>query len=313
MMLEAIQSVHRQTYTDYEVIVVDDGSDDGTWEELKELGDRVCAVRQPRLGPGAARNNGLRQATGEYIAFLDSDDQWLPWTLETYDRALSIHPQPSHLIGRTIEYGDGARLAPPIVERSPELFAYHDDFLCTRGEDMAWATGLAVVRRALFEKGLRFDTDLRCYEDQDFALRIGCEPNFVIIRSPITIMIRLTPDSLSRAIGSAKFDGLMNIIERERAALYGGGSREHDRERYIALNVRTLSLWLITEGMREEAYRLYLVACPWNIGQKRWKYVLSFPILLFLPSIAARIRERHATRQSLTSEYEQSRQKVRLR
>ena len=59
-----------QTYTDYEVIVVDDGSKDGTWDDLIALGSRVRALRQENAGPGAARNLGVQHAAGEYLAFL---------------------------------------------------------------------------------------------------------------------------------------------------------------------------------------------------------------------------------------------------
>jgi len=82
LLREALESVFAQTYQDFEVIVVDDGSTDGTGEILKDLLDKVRYIRQENLGCGAARNRGMEEAKGEYIAFLDSDDLWMDFKLE---------------------------------------------------------------------------------------------------------------------------------------------------------------------------------------------------------------------------------------
>src|SRR5207253_10816654 len=78
----ALQSVFAQTYRSFEVIVVDDGSEDATAARVAEWGDRVVYVRQPNGGPGRARNVGIAHARGRLIAILDADDAWMPRKLQ---------------------------------------------------------------------------------------------------------------------------------------------------------------------------------------------------------------------------------------
>src|SRR5258708_6914008 len=83
MLFDAVASVLAQSYRDWELIVVDDGSTDGTADDLHaRFGSRVRLIAQSRRGVAAARNLGVRSARGDYIAFLDSDDFWLPRKLE---------------------------------------------------------------------------------------------------------------------------------------------------------------------------------------------------------------------------------------
>jgi len=91
--LNAVASVLAQTHSNLEAIVVDDGSTDGTRDVLRGLDDRVLYLWQPNAGVSAARNRGLKQAKGDYIAFLDSDDEWLPWKLEAQLSVLKAFPE----------------------------------------------------------------------------------------------------------------------------------------------------------------------------------------------------------------------------
>src|SRR6185437_13246854 len=89
---DAIESVLRQRYSHVEIIVVDDGSTDDTRAFVTQFGATVRYVYQENAGVSAARNAGLRLATGELIAFLDSDDSWVPWKIEAEVAALRVHP-----------------------------------------------------------------------------------------------------------------------------------------------------------------------------------------------------------------------------
>ena len=108
----AVDSVLEQTGPSFELIVVDDGSTDTTFDLLAGYGDRIEMIRQSNLGVSAARNAGIRSARGEYIALLDSDDYWLPGKLET--QHAFFRERPEALICQTEEtwIRNGKRINP---------------------------------------------------------------------------------------------------------------------------------------------------------------------------------------------------------
>ena len=116
---QAIDSVLSQTFTDYEIIAVDDGSFDGSPEILKGYGDRIKTVRQLNQGPEVARNTGAAIAQGEYIAFLDSDDILFPRHLEIYDRIIRDFNSPALVIGTEHYYRDGQEIPSELFEPRP--------------------------------------------------------------------------------------------------------------------------------------------------------------------------------------------------
>src|SRR5438874_2268449 len=109
---QTLDSVFAQNRNDMEVIVVDDGSTDGTLDIVARYGDRVRILQQSNKGPGAARNAGLRAATGDYVAFLDSDDVWFPWTAQTYATVIAQNDHPAFVAGRPLVFESAADLQP---------------------------------------------------------------------------------------------------------------------------------------------------------------------------------------------------------
>lgn len=116
----AIESVLAQTYSDYEIIVVDDGSTDGTRRALDSFGEKLRVLSQPNRGPYAARNLGLQHARGDYIAFLDSDDFWLPERLAKQVPMLDSDPE----LG--LVFGNGEIVYQPDRKPRRTFFKYYD-------------------------------------------------------------------------------------------------------------------------------------------------------------------------------------------
>lgn len=177
---EAINSVLEQDYPHVELIVIDDGSRDGTAECAESFGERVKVIRQANAGVAAARNKGLAEARGELIAFLDADDVWLPGKLKAQVEYLHAHPETGVVYGvfsRWHAKPDGSFDPPPSPEVSdPQnlLIAEHSGWIYTKLLfDNIVHIITAMVRREVVEKLTGFDQSLPTGEDYDFWLRMS--------------------------------------------------------------------------------------------------------------------------------------------
>ncbi len=106
---QTVQSVFAQSFTDYEVLVIDDGSSDRSMELLLSYQDRLTVLSKENGGPASAKNMGLRRAVGEYIAFLDSDDLWSPDKLELQVRYLDDHRDVGLVFGDAVAFSENER------------------------------------------------------------------------------------------------------------------------------------------------------------------------------------------------------------
>jgi glycosyltransferase involved in cell wall biosynthesis len=164
-----IQSVLAQTCQDFEIVIIDDGSTDNPQPVVMSFQDeRIRYLRQDNAGGSAARNAGINMAKGRYIAFLDSDDVWLPNHLE---QALPFLEAGNGKVATysqiIVERGDGLTfIKPPRAQRGGEPFSEY--LLCDRG--FVQTSSLCVPNK--IAKDVKFSENLRYGQDTDFALRL---------------------------------------------------------------------------------------------------------------------------------------------
>lgn len=167
---EAIDSALNQTFKDFELIVVDDGSTDNTAEILSKYGNKIRCFSQENKGVSAARNRGIRESKGEYIAFLDSDDIWLPKKLELQMQKLSNNPEYTWSYCDKISvFEDGIKEEDNNNLIKP-LEGYIFDHLLVKN---FIPTPSVIIKRGCFESAGLFDENLLHLEDYDLFLRLA--------------------------------------------------------------------------------------------------------------------------------------------
>jgi glycosyltransferase involved in cell wall biosynthesis len=190
---QAVESALAQTYSQIEVIVVDDGSTDNTAEQLRPYGSRIRVISQANQGLSAARNTGIREARGEWVALLDSDDAFHPRKIERQLQAITAHPELA-LIGTSIFSTEPPDWATLKMDVPPTVEFFQLEELVTR---TCFAPSSALLRKDVLQKIDLFDTELRSVEDRDMWIRVGGHHAVGMIREPLT-WYRQTPGSMSR-------------------------------------------------------------------------------------------------------------------
>jgi glycosyltransferase involved in cell wall biosynthesis len=256
----AIDSVLDQTFSNFELLVIDDGSDDGTKELVASYGSRIRYVAQENLGVAAARNTGIRAAAHDLLAFLDSDDRFTPEKLAVQAAAMTC--QPEYLVSHTDE--TWFRHGRILNQKTRHARAGGDIFgrcleLCAVG------MSTAMVRRRFFEAVGYFDESLPCCEDYDLWLRASVKHPFLLVPGSYTIKDGGRDDQLSliHRVGMDRYriGSILKIVrsgelnpEQEKLArlelhrkctIYGQGCLKHGRreegEHYLEI-ARTFAL-----------------------------------------------------------------------
>lgn len=192
-LLRAISSVLYQTFTYSEVIVVDDGSDDGTADCLKPVMKQIKYIRHPdNLGVSAARNRGLKASQCPFVAFLDSDDYWLPRKLSTQMAFFNRNPEAVACQTEEIWIRNGIRVNPGKRHLKPS----GDIFVPSLRLCLVSPSAVMLKRSLLDEVGL-FDEDLPACEDYELWLRISCRYPIHLIPSHLVVKEGGNPDQLS--------------------------------------------------------------------------------------------------------------------
>lgn len=281
-LAETVKSVIAQTDGDHEIIVVDDGSTDDTTEVMKSFGDKIKILSQSNHGPGRARNLGAKAATGEYLAFLDSDDVWFPWTLETYAQVIAQYSRPAFIAGKPFIFSDPMDLtslsvASTTTNSFPDYFASGDQWRW-------WGASSFVVRKDAFEAAGGFVDEWINGEDADLAMKLGTASGFVQIAQPATFGYR-THETNETKNTERSLRGVDHMLCEELDGRYPGGSdRQFERWRIICRHAKPMSLACLKQGWRGAGWRIYRAIFYWNIALRNWKYLIGFPIKSVLPS-----------------------------
>lgn len=208
----AIECVKSQSYSPLDLLIVDDGSTDGSLEAAQDAGLRV--LQTPGVGPAAARNAGIQATASDAITFLDVDDLWPPGTLHRLAAALSTNPEAGFAQGLTQNFRvleDGSRR----FFTSPYRFVN---------------LGASLYRRGLFDTVGLLDESLRFSEDLDFLMRCWEKDVRKALVDEVTLYYRRHPNSMTAGVEGYGFDTVQVVnrrIERARSGLYNPKQPRH--------------------------------------------------------------------------------------
>jgi len=207
---EAIDSVLAQNFSNFELIVVDDGSTDNTQDILNSYKEDIIVLKQNNKGVSSARNRGIASASGQYIAFLDSDDLWLPQKLSIQIDFFNANPEA--LICQTEEkwIRNSIFVNPKKRHRKLSGNIFEQSlYLCLV------SPSAVMIKRSLFEKTGMFDESLPACEDYDMWLRVSCRYPVFLIDTPLIIKRGGHADQLSSSSGLDRYriQSLKKIIE----------------------------------------------------------------------------------------------------
>lgn len=278
---ESVDSVLGQGYPHLELILVDDGSTDGSLEIMRSYGDRVRLVQQNRAGPGAARNRGVRAAGGEYLAFHDADDVWMPGKLDAQVRFMLEHPEFAIVFGQFAFWNpdqDNRYPDPKLFLDRPETWEikqpmsgslYVDELM-----DSCIAMITPLVRREAFDAIGGFDETLLGGSDYDFWLK--ATHRFLAHKMPLCFAAyRLQTKGVT---GTPKAINFPFVVLKRAVDTFGLVGPDGRSANALAVHQRLADTWLnfawvhMENGNRRTA--LHALAQHVRHAPRRWRAVL---------------------------------------
>lgn len=265
---QAIDSVLAQTYTDYEIIVVDDGSADNTKEVLLPYMDRIRYIYQENAGVSAARNTGIKAAKGDWITFLDSDDEWLPGKLAVQIRAVERHPQlVAHMVNINLtNYNDSDQNSflhckfpfegnEGIID---DPFIPHFTY-----RTLAMPVAVMCRKECAINAGL-FDESFVCGEDYDFVCRLALQGSWGYCWDELVMVYRRCEKMVSLSALKEDYTVMLRNRIKTHKKLLEYELTELERKAVLSYLVgyfKGLGLEFLLRGRGSEARKAYEEAC----------------------------------------------------
>lgn len=270
LVLEAIDSALNQTYKNLEIILIDDGSTDNTKEIITSYIDKIRYFYKTNGGISSARNYGIKQATGEYIAFLDSDDKWFPEKIEKQLDFLLTHRDMEGVLCNVEFISDGkvADKRTNIREFIPEdgmIFKY----LIRRFMTMC----TVLLRKKIIREIGDFDTLLTTAEDIDMLLRIASRFELGVL-DDVLMSIRVTDSGLS---GKLYTGNRLKVLEKVRQ--YAPGFFEANK-RMIRSKMAEINL----DYAEDLLWHRYVYEARKNISNSMNMHITAKAVLLYIKS-----------------------------
>jgi glycosyltransferase involved in cell wall biosynthesis len=268
-VIDAVRSVLAQHFEDFELIVVDDGSTDDTEARVAAIADdRLRYVAGRHAGVSAARNLGVRRATGSVIAFLDSDDVWRPDKLAREVDVLTKHPEVDAVFS-DLEKRHGDQVVPSFM-RQTEVFSRHvprtpgsvvtleprELRLCLL-EEVPIKPSALTLRRAAFERVGGFDEAWSSSEDWELLLRLARAHRFAYIDEPLAVL-HISPDSLHLVDQTRGETAMIRLLARERASLADDAEALAAVRRGLVTRVKHFGWYYLDRRQRARASRVFL-------------------------------------------------------
>lgn len=185
MLQEAIQSVMAQTYRDYEVIVVDDGSTDNTRDVASAFSGKVRYVLQQNRGRSAARNHGIGLAQGRYIAFLDSDDLFMPHKLAVQVSRMNEEPEAGMVYSAALNVDERGNEIPSVYEASASGWIYRQVAFYV---PLTITLPTVMIRTEVLRQVGGFDENMDRFEDTDMWRRVAKRYPIIGVPEPLTTL-----------------------------------------------------------------------------------------------------------------------------
>lgn len=255
-----IQSVLRQTYTNWELILIDDGSTDKSGRIAEEYGfadERITVFHQKNLGVSLARNQGIDEATGNYAVFLDADDELIEDCLA---KTVNIAEETNAdvVAGRSCE--------------NQELF--QDRIIWTGAEALenslkdhlfTYSACAKLIRREFIGK-TRFTPDIRINEDSYFVFQLLCKQNVFVLTNDVIYFYRANSESSSRTVFSEKYFDILKVSDLKYKKIEEQFPQMHDLAKNMLLKARMNVLRILAVRTRDE-YR--------DVEKKLLEYILD--------------------------------------